>query len=69
MMVLVAVRSLCSSPLMPLELKSAKIIRSPNTIIETQNSSTRYKKDMTDFIMLDYISGTSGFRPKRFWKE
>ncbi len=34
------------------------------TIIETQNSSTRYKKDMTDFIMLDYIYQTAALRPE-----
>lgn len=32
-----------------------KIRSITNTIIETQNSFPRYKKDMTDFIMLDYI--------------
>ena len=30
-----------------------------NTIIETQQTFSRYKKDMTDFIMLDYIYQTA----------
>lgn len=32
-----------------------KIRAITNTIIETQNSFAGHKKDMTDFIMLDYI--------------
>ena len=32
-----------------------KLRNMTNTIIETQQTFSRYKKDMTDFIMLDYI--------------
>lgn len=35
-----------------------------NTIIETQNAFGRYKKDMTDFIMLDYIYQTAALKPE-----
>lgn len=35
-----------------------------NTIIETQNAYGRYKKDMTDFIMLDYIYQTAALKPE-----
>ena len=41
-----------------------KIRTITNTIIETQQSFTHYKKDMTDFIMLDYIYQTAYTRPK-----
>lgn len=33
----------------------SKLRNITNTIIETQNTFNHYKKDMTDFIMLDYI--------------
>lgn len=35
-----------------------------NTIIETQNTNGRRKKDMTDFIMLDYIYQTAATKPE-----
>jgi len=35
-----------------------------NTIIETQNTFSRHKKDMTDFIMLDYIYQNAALRPE-----
>lgn len=35
-----------------------------NTIIETQQTFSRSKKDMTDFIMLDYIYQTAALRPE-----
>lgn len=35
-----------------------------NTIIETQQTNGRHKKDMTDFIMLDYIYQTSALHPE-----
>lgn len=34
-----------------------------NTIIETQQTFNHYKKDMTDFIMLDYIYQTAALKP------
>lgn len=41
-----------------------KIREITNTIIETQNTDVRRKKDMTDFIMLDYIYQTAADRPE-----
>ena len=41
-----------------------KIREITNTIIETQNTDARRKKDMTDFIMLDYIYQTAAERPE-----
>lgn len=35
-----------------------------NTIIETQNSYGHHKKDMSDFIMLDYIYQTAALKPE-----
>lgn len=35
-----------------------------NTIIETQQVKGHHKKDMTDFIMLDYIYQTAALRPE-----
>lgn len=35
-----------------------------NTIIETQNTFNGHKKDMTDFIMLDYVYQTAALRPE-----
>lgn len=35
-----------------------------NTIIETQNVNGRRKKDMTDFIMLDYLYQTAATKPE-----
>ncbi len=42
----------------------AKIRSITNTIIETQQTFIRYKKDMTDFIMLDYIYQTVYLKPE-----
>lgn len=41
-----------------------KIREITNTIIETQNTDARRKKDMTDFIMLDYIYQLAADRPE-----
>lgn len=38
-----------------LRLEISKIREVSSTIVETQNTSTHYKKDFTDFIMLDHI--------------
>lgn len=40
-----------------------KLRNMTNTIIETQQTFSRYKKDMTDFIMLDYIYQTAYTKP------
>lgn len=41
----------------------SKLRSMTNTIIETQQTFRNYKKDMTDFIMLDYIYQISALRP------
>ena len=47
-----------------LKYELEKIRSVTRNIIETQNSSTKYKKDFTDFLMLDYIYRYSIHNPR-----